>query len=114
MRKECNSEHWGKLYLQWKGSGLTQRKFCQQLGIAYHQFRYYHTTRNKGNSQVAGHEFIQLSEIPDYVLTGPDTTKEQTGITLKIGRIAELTIHANTDQKALLNLLEALTACGQM
>ena len=114
MRKAKNSEHWEKLHNQWKDSGLTQRKFCQQLGISYHQFRYHHNKRNKGISQGVEHEFIELSKIPSFVLAGASAPKDQTGITLKIGHIAELTIHATTDRKTLVNLFEALTACGRM
>lgn len=49
--------------LQWQQSGLSQKAWCEQKGIAYGCFHYwYKRFRNQqaGNKQVAGSGFVQL------------------------------------------------------
>jgi hypothetical protein len=54
--------------LQWQQSGLTQKAFCEQQGIAYHVFHYYYK-RFRDKENIGSHKFIKLHVTPGNVLT---------------------------------------------
>lgn len=39
--REKKREEWGKIIEEWKGSDLSQGKFCTQAGISYSSFKYW-------------------------------------------------------------------------
>jgi hypothetical protein len=54
--------------LQWQQSGLTQKAYCEQQGIAYHVFHYYYK-RFREKENIGSHKFIKLQVTPGNVST---------------------------------------------
>jgi hypothetical protein len=54
--------------VQWQQSGLTQKAYCEQQGLAYHVFHYYY--KRFGDKENTGsHKFIKLQVMPGNVST---------------------------------------------
>lgn len=54
--------------LQWQQSGLSQKAWCEQQGIAYHIFHYYYK-RFREKENPGSHKFIKLQVTPNCVST---------------------------------------------
>ena len=59
MKKKCidlnkpRKQFWSEHIEQWKKSGLTQKKYCQQSSISYAGFCYWRTYLSKAERKVA-------------------------------------------------------------
>jgi hypothetical protein len=46
---------------QWKQSGLSQKKFCEQNSIAYHHFHYWYKRHRTRQASDSGGEFVPIT-----------------------------------------------------
>ena len=63
-----SATQWSELISEYRGSGETERQFCQRRGINFHSFRKWKYRQNttKANSKVAAprRSFVEVRPIP--------------------------------------------------
>lgn len=99
MPKESPSKakHWGELIEKWRASGLSQKQWCKEQGIALSTFHYWlHKPASKKSTPAS---FIELAAETAY----PGSS----GIELRLGP-AKINLEVDFDADTLQRLVKAL------
>jgi len=89
-RKRRTRLEWARILSDYKASGLTQRKFCDERGVAYSSFCYWRKRLSQENGSSPLIELpmnLNIAEIPDSIGSTPDWRVELDlghGITVRI------------------------------
>lgn len=91
------TSHWHEALERWRGSGLSQARFCRENQVAPWQFRYWLKRERRGQGEAVG-GFV------------PVTAKES-GLALRLPSGAELAIAPDFDIATLRRVLGCLGPC---
>lgn len=68
---------WGRLIEEWKGSGLTQGKFCTQAGVSYSSFKYWKSRLGEPGTKKSGRGFFVPIVVEEMQSPSPLKSKDR-------------------------------------
>ncbi|MGA2548271.1 MAG: hypothetical protein ABSF43_17125 [Rectinemataceae bacterium] len=103
MDTEKHRERWEAIIMKWKGSGKTQKVFCQEKKISYWSFRNW---KKKGESQPESEAKIGIVEI----LSAPESSPPSQEIPIRIVFPSGITIEPGTkfDERDIVAIIRAV------
>ena len=111
MKTNDLQELWEKRLSDYRSSGLTQKKWCEQNNIGYGQFRYrlYELAKKKENRPDKKERFKKENTSTEWIEVQSEeiSNGEKADIMIRIGRVS-VEVNNGVDVRTLTNVMKAI------